>query len=233
MPGSVSCGGFVSDVVVRFHAVLVALRARRRSRRRASPRPRRPPRPAWRRSPGRASVVAVARRACTRAIWTTLPSSRRRRSPSARAPCRAGRARRWRSRRSRSTASERRAVERGEDRLCVVAVGGVRRRHGVGGDGHRVSGRAVDGRRVGATVAARRRRRCRSRSGRSARRAGGPLSSATSSTCISTRVPVRVGDVVGVDPVLAALGRAVTSHAMPPASCTPRRCRSCRASAGR
>ena len=46
-----------------------------------------------------------------------------------------------------------RAVEGGEDRLRVVAVGGVGRGDRVGGDEDRMAGRVVDGRRVGAAVA--------------------------------------------------------------------------------
>ena len=46
-----------------------------------------------------------------------------------------------------------RAVERGVDGLRVVAVGRVRRGDRIGGDEHRVAGRAVDRRRVGAAVA--------------------------------------------------------------------------------
>ena len=197
-------------------------RAPCRTRCRASPRRRRPPRPARRRSRARAPPCRRGR-APTRAVWTTLPPSRRRTigvsaceasswtSPSLGAPTKP------------LVASRERAVERGVDRLRVVAVGRVRRRDRVGGDEHRVAGRDVDGRASRRRRCPRRRRRCRSRSGRSGRRAVQASAPACrgfglSSTCISTRVPV--GSVTYSVSILylPLFAVAVTLQAMPPVS---------------
>ena len=102
-----------------------------------------------------------------------------------------------------------RAVERGEDRLRVVTVGGVRRGDRVGGDEDRMTGRVVDGRRIGAAIA-------RAAAAVAVDRrieADEQLQAArwrwagAKTTPHQHGVPARVGDVVGLDAVLAVLVR--------------------------
>ncbi len=102
-----------------------------------------------------------------------------------------------------------RGVQRDRDRLGVVAVRGVRRRHRVGRDEHVVTGRGVDRSGVGAAVAT---------PAAAVAVDGGieahvePVAARRTDERLERRahedgVPPRIGDEVGHEPVLAALRR--------------------------